>query len=239
MFVVLFLFLSVLNVSCANSNPWDPRKSDCVEEPDEMESEEIDLKKNSFDGLYLGLSSGKNYGNGKISQKGNITTKNSLSIDGYSYGIILGYGQNLYDFYIGLEVDGHLYNSKGSSSFIMANGHNVSSTYEIQKNRELNYSLRIGKNIKENFLIYAKIGLSDLSYRMTYRHCDDFNDTFRLKRKNNKVPYIALGIDYALTNSIILGTEYSFGKKTYFKTEDNMKMSLSSEELRGRILYKF
>jgi opacity protein-like surface antigen len=126
-----------------------------------------------FDGLYIGISGGGNWGKTKAQAAGfsptlDITTSNTIDIasSGMMAGILARYGLNLYGLYIGIEGAGEIHSSQGKASNSSLVGNKVTTTLSIKKTNTLSIGARLGKHINKKLLLYMKGGIACSHYRL-------------------------------------------------------------------------
>lgn len=184
-----------------------------------------------FEGTYVGLTGGAELGGSKVNTNGttnNGTTINShsdLSHRGLSGGIVAGYGKTVKGVYLGAEVAGELSNANGKSSFNTENGGNNSGNVSARKKDSVSVAARIGKQIDEKTLLYAKAGIASNNYNFSSSIANETAGVTESasSSKNTRIlqPIVGIGLERKIMKltpkiDLHLGAEYehSFGKAT-------------------------
>lgn len=209
----------------------------------------------SFNGFYVGGQLGwtqrshKADADESIPQEVRDTLKKSRKINGMTYGIYTGYGQNNSGFYWGgefgiehstankeLKCD---YENKEDMSaggvLVLRAGNNVKVRYTYQRGVVFSLAPRLGAVIDNNNLIYAKLGM-ELS-RDTIKVKKD-NDNSNNKSKTNFVFVPGIGYERAFSGHLLARVEYGYniGGKIKF---DCATYKYSAHILKVGLAYKF
>lgn len=118
------------------------------------------------DGFYIGLGAGGDFSSAKTNTSGSAPGGVSVSSDGRipSNGVVgnffVGFGKVFSALYLGTEVEGAVYSSKGSSTSLFG-------TNSLKKTNSFSVSARIGKELNNNLLIYVKGGIAFPNYQIS------------------------------------------------------------------------
>jgi len=209
-----------------------------------------------FDGGYAGLTGGADLGGSKVNTNGTtnntkFNTSSDLSHRGLSGGIVAGYGKTIKGIYVGAEVAGELSNANGKSSFNTQNGANNSGNVTARKKDSVSVAARIGKQIDEKTLLYAKAGLASNGYRFGSSISSNTDGASATKNKRLLQPIAGIGIERKVAKvtpkiDLHLGAEYekTFGRTTNVDLSSdtatgNSKFDTSSDAIKARVLFKF
>jgi opacity protein-like surface antigen len=166
----------------------------------------------NWNGPYIGLGVGYNFGGGQLSfsegapavsneQSGNIGFK------GPSTEVIAGWGRTFDRYYLGIEASASLYNSQGKITNSGVDGFTGAITTlktKISKQDAVGLVVRCGYEIFEKVLIYTKIGGISSKFKVRSAHTNTLDSTVNLSRNFNK----------RLTGFIMgLGTELKFSNR--------------------------
>lgn len=126
---------------------------------------------NGFDGIYIGLNVGGDFGSVKVntlafSPNLNIADNQNLSAHGVVGGIYAGYGVIVGGIYIGAELAGELYSSNGNTSINFVNGVDDNRSISFKRTNSFSIAGRFGKQIGKETLFYAKGGVAVPQYRL-------------------------------------------------------------------------
>ena len=152
-----------------------------------------------FDGTYVGLSGGADLGKSTVNSNAQATndvslsSRSDLSHRGLSGGIVAGYGKTIKGIYFGAEVAGELSNTNGKSSFNTDN--DVPKSGSVKKNDSVSIVARVGKQIDNKTLIYAKAGLASNSYKFRASVSSDNNGASAAKNKIILQPIVGISME--------------------------------------------
>lgn len=189
----------------------------------------------NWSGPYIGLIAGVN----RIKTKDTIPNYDpsvipDITSTNFAGGFKAGYNYQINSKYL-LGIEGNLIFTPGSRSESLTGGSN-SETYSVKQNHIINVAVKAGY-ISDKFLPYVKAGysntrLSDLNYLYW---------TEGAKKSNHSGLLLGLGIDYAFTDKIILGVEYThtnYEDKSFMYGGPNTLKPKNSNIL-GSLSYKF
>jgi len=225
----IFSMFITISINTHANNPWDPRN----------------IKENPYDGAYMGINLGLDYSQNKVNAEHPSFYHNShVSFNGYSGGLLLGYGKTLNEVYTGTEFSFHYIDSHGgATSHAVDNYAQIHRLHHtIRKNNDISISIRVGKLLDERFLIYTKFqgGIEDLTF--TYLLEDGINHIN--KRINKKNPHAKLGVgaDWLISSRLALGIGYDYKvpkKMTHNIENIKSQHTLDASILSFRIIYYF
>lgn len=210
-----------------------------------------------FGGEYVGLTGGAELGKSSVNSNAQATndvslsSRSDLSHRGLSGGIVAGYGKTIKGIYVGAEVAGELSNANGKNSFTTNNGAQKSGTVSVKKNDSVSIAARVGKQIDNKTLIYAKAGLASNGYRFGSSISSDTDGASATKNVRLLQPIAGIGVERKVAKvtpkiDLHLGVEYekTFGRTTNVGLSSdtatgNSKFDTSSDAIKARILFKF
>ena len=218
-----------------------------------LTNENLDL-----DGFYIGGTGGGEFGSSKVSTSGSnpvtettVSNNSNLSHRGVSGGLVAGFGKTVKGIYVGAEVAGELTNASGKSATSTANGATAGSNVSVRKTDGLSIAGRVGKQIDEKTLIYAKAGLASNGYHFSSSINAGGINASSSQNKRILQPIAGLGAERVIGT---IGTkiqvragaewEHSFGRTTNVNLNSGnfngtSKFDSSSDAIKARILFKF
>jgi len=240
-FIYFLILCSGLNVFAQGCSPLDPR---CI-------------KITSFNGSYMGTSVHQEFHRAKTSTQTNNETfdasvENKLSMKGTAGGLFVGVGATKSTLYSGIEGGGEISNASGNHSSSFVDGVNNAHQTNIRKTKTFFLMGRLGKQIKEDCLVYLKGGVSVSDYSFLFNLNSEINDLNLNKSENKRIifPLIAFGVEF-LAPKIFEGHEarigieydYFFKKNISFNHMENTfkgasDIQLENDVLKIRLIYK-
>lgn len=173
-----------------------------------------DVSDNTFTGLWGGVIGGYDVSTAGSSIDDDANEDNDQSIDGFGYGLQLGYDVDVGGVVIGAEAE-----YAGSTAEVeFADGDFEGFGFgNVETGRDLYVGARIGAKVGPDAMIYAKGGYTNASYNVrsndgtTQFDQDIDTDGYR----------IGAGAEYALSNNAFVKLEYRYSN--YSKAEVNFE----------------
>ncbi len=189
-------------------------------------------------GAYIGGQVGYNWAKSKVSFDNNDSSINA-SPAGFIGGIYAGYNWEFSNAYLfGIEGD---INYADLSKTTVLTGPNNEITFTPRVEFEGAVRARFGVNY-ERWLPYIAGGLSVARVKDTFT-IQDARVRDSLEQTDTRIGFtIGAGVDYALTNNLLLRAEYryaDYGKRTLGDDDDGVRGKLTTNNVRLGIAYKF
>lgn len=155
------------------------------------------LAQSPFDGPYVGVFTG--YTDTKASAASGPANAN-IDQDGFLYGAYAGYGKTFDKFYLGGEAE------IGSASLSGTSGSVGGLPVDLDTNESWGVSARAGYLVTDNALLYARAGWQRTNYDVTVG-----TGANRITVGDNLDGYrLGGGLEYAVTDNVLLRTEYNY-----------------------------
>ncbi|MGQ4272497.1 outer membrane protein [Terrihabitans sp. B22-R8] len=181
---------------------------------------------NTWEGLYLGVHGGWNWGESNASGEGDIDFGD---LEGFVIGGQVGYNWQVNNIVFGLEFDGSYVDNDedGEVGEVFFGG--------IEQNYLASARGRLGFGF-DRFLVYGTGGAAFTGLDFSGATGIDSDDA-------NYFGWVAgAGVEFALTQNITLGVEYlhyDFGDESFDDAFDGLDIDLSNDVVRGRLNVKF
>lgn len=197
-------------------------------------------------GAYIGGQVGYNWAKSKVSSDNindslfdNYNSSINASPAGFIGGIYAGYNWEFSNAYLfGIEGD---INYADLSKTTVLTGPNNEYTFTPRVEFEGAVRARFGVNY-ERWLPYVAGGLSVARAKDTFTEQDAII-LAGFEQTDTRIGFtIGAGVDYALTNNLLLRAEYryaDYGKRTFGGDDDNARVKLTTNNVRLGIAYKF
>lgn len=188
-------------------------------------------------GAYIGGQVGYNWARSRFSSP-LLADDLKVSPSGFIGGIYAGYNWEFSNAYLfGIEADIN-YADLSKTSNAVVSGFNVDYTPRVQLEGAVR--ARFGVNY-DRWLPYIAGGVSFARVKDNVTVSNAVNSSF-IEQTDTRVGFtIGAGLDYALTNNLILRAEYryaDYGKRS-FANGDNDEVKLTTNNVRLGIAYKF
>lgn len=193
----------------------------------------------SWSGAYIGAHAGYTFGRNKLALTG--LNDASSNTNGFSGGAYTGYNWLLTNSYL-LGIEGDVNFSNINKDTQIATRGNVSLNWNAKTQFEGAVRARLGYAY-DRWLPYLAGGVAFARVKDTFSNNIAGNTIDSADIATNRVGFtVGAGVDYAVTDNILLRTEYrysDYGKKT--DTADNFtaERRYSSNNVRLGIAYKF
>lgn len=205
----------------------------------------------SWTGGYVGVSAGYAWGKSPFRNRsddgegGEYVEGTNYDPDGFLGGLYAGYNKQLNNnVVLGVDADLNIANIKGEGSDYFDYTHgDIYGAYPSSK-MKWNGAVRARLGYAyDRIMPYIAGGVSFGEYKFDLQ--DTFDGFMLFSEKSTKTGWnIGAGVDYAVTDNIILRAEYrytDFGSKTFHGLwyEDTGKIKLSTHDVRVGVAYKF
>lgn len=162
-----------------------------------------DVTENTFTGLWGGVVGGYDVSRAGSSVDDDTNEDNDQSIDGFGYGVQLGYDIDVGSVVIGAEAEyadstaGVEFDDGDPELFGLGN---------VETGRDLYFGARVGAKVGPNAMVYAKGGYTNAKYEV--RASDGSTD---FTRDFDTDGYrIGAGAEYAINNNAFVKLEYRY-----------------------------
>lgn len=162
-----------------------------------------DAEANTFTGLWGGVIGGYDTSSAGSSVDDDTNEDNDQSIDGFGYGVQLGYDVDLGGVVVGAEAE---YSDSSAGVDFDDGDPETFGLGNVETGRDLYFGARIGAKVGPNAMIYAKGGYTNAKYEVrasdgTTDFTQDFDtDGYR----------IGAGAEYALGTNAFVKLEYRY-----------------------------
>ncbi len=160
---------------------------------------ESDASESGLAGLYLGLQYGYDglaTGTNELREHGG-TDEGEFGDSGMVGGVFAGYGFNWNNWYLGLELEGETSNTK----WYHTKEKTDSRTFWLEKNEAYGGSLRLGRSLLNDSMIYGRVGVVNTEFHSFYALNDQlqtaFDDDFTLTGLR-----FGVGLEFALSDHL-------------------------------------
>ncbi len=199
----------------------------------------------AFNGFYAGALVGLVKKNAKSSFEANSSKINAHKagrVNGFSYGIIGGYGKLIGSFYVGAEIGISADTSDNKDLRYEYSANNESSSIKVRYKRGPVFSMapRLGFLFCNSYMAYVKPALEISKDKTTAS--DNDGDTINSKKKTKFVFSPSIGVEKAFCNNILARIEYNHNFGTSIKgTGHNVIHTLKykSDSFKLGVVYKF
>lgn len=209
--------------------------------------------------FYVGVTGNADFGRSKVNTNVSVDATSILNSSDLSHrrisgGVVAGYGQNIKDIYLGVEVAGEFSNSSERNSFNSEDGNTKSGTVSVRKNNSISIAGRLGKQIDSKTLIYVKAGLASNGYKFSSLASQSMGGITKKasSSKNRRLlqPVAGLGIQrfigtvgHHIQVHIGAEVEHTFGKSAQVNLNSggvsgSSKFDTSSDAIKARLLFK-
>lgn len=215
-----------------------------------------------FDGLFIGVSGGGDFGTVKAQTAGagtvlaDVRASNTTDIasSGMTGGVFAGYGQTLQGLYIGIEGAGEIHSSQGKSANNSLVGNNVTTITSIKKRNTFSLGIRLGKQISDKEFLYVKGGVAWPNYRLNSSvSIRGVIQTAASQTHNKRISQLVAGVGaehlirvIGFQQKLIGGIEYQhiFAKKVKINLNSNTfngqtSFTPSSNVIKAKLTLKF
>lgn len=158
---------------------------------------------NSFTGLWGGVIGGYDTSGAGSSEDDDVNDDNDQSIDGFGYGVQLGYDVDLGGVVLGAEAE---YSDSSAEVEFDDGDPETFGLGNVEAGRDVYVGARIGAKVGPDAMIYAKGGYTNAKYEVrasdgTTEFTQDFDtDGYR----------IGAGAEYALSDNAFVKLEYRY-----------------------------
>lgn len=194
----------------------------------------------SWNGGYIGAQAGYSFARNKLSFTG-FTDNATANSDGFVGGIYAGYNWAITDTIVyGVEGDINFANLKKDT--VLTSNQNNSVNWNTKTDIEGAVRARLGVSY-DRWLPYIAAGVAFARLKDTISLSNQTNTATFAENTSTRVGFtIGAGVDYAVTDNILLRAEYrynDYGKKTSTIENLDFERKLSSNNIRLGIAYKF
>lgn len=162
-----------------------------------------DVSDNTFTGLWGGVVGGYDVSRAGSSVDDDSADDNDQSIDGFAYGVQLGYDIDVGGVVIGAEAE---YSDSTAEVEVDSGDVENFGFGNVETGRDLYFGARVGAKVGPDAMIYAKGGYTNAKYNVrssdgtTEFNQDIDTDGYR----------IGVGAEYALSNNAFVKLEYRY-----------------------------